>query len=120
MNLGRAVNESPRGVARARRYDIGTALQFRAEGGKEWLAGVMENISISGVLLSADQAVDLDTAIEMKFFLPIELNGEFAAEVFCRGSVVRLSKGAFPSGQFRIAARIEHSRFLRQMNQKRS
>jgi hypothetical protein len=120
MNLSRAINVSPRGVARARRYDIGTALRFRVEGEKEWSEAVMQNISTTGVLLSTVRPLALDTAIEMRFFLPVELNGEFAAEVFCRGSVVRLSNSPAPDGSVSMAARIEHSRFLRQLNRKRS
>jgi hypothetical protein len=39
--------------------------------------------------------------------------------VFCRGFVIRSSKCRIPAGTFTIAAKIMHSRFLRQMGQQR-
>jgi PilZ domain len=103
--------ESPR----ARRYEIGTALRFRVRGEREWHEGLTENISISGMLIRTGRALEPKTAIEMRFFLPVELDGEYAAEVFCRGFVIRSSKCRIPAGTYTIAAKIMHSRFLRQM-----
>lgn len=113
-------NTNLRGVVRAQRYAIGAALRYRVQGDKEWLDGVIQDISVSGVLMLIKGPLDLDTTIEIRFFLPVELNGEFAAEVFCRGSVVRLSAGVTPDDSWSIAARIDHWRFLRQMSRKRS
>lgn len=73
----------------------------------------MANISTSGVLFRTDRALFLNTRIEMRFLLPVELNSESAAEVFCRGSVVRLGDCECPEKRVSIAARLEHSRFLR-------
>lgn len=101
-------------IFRARRYEIGTHIRFRVRGGREWHEGMTENISISGVLIRTNQPLEPNTAIEMKFFLPVELDGECAAEVFCRGCVVRSSRCRVPVGTYTIAARIIHSRFLRQ------
>jgi hypothetical protein len=103
-------------VPRARRYEIGTSIRFRARGEREWHEGLTENISISGVLIRTGRALDPKTAIEMRFFLPVELDGECAAEVFCRGFVIRSSKCRIPAGTYVVAARIMHSRFLRQMS----
>lgn len=80
--------------------------------------GVLENISTSGILFRADRSLYLDTTVEMKFFLPVELNGENAAEVFCRGTVVRLCERESAGGKVSIAARLEHSRFLRSIGQR--
>ena len=118
MGLHGTVNGSPNGVARARRYDIGTVLRYRVRGEREWREGVMENISITGVRIRTTHYLKPDTVIEMRFFLPIELNGECAAEVLCRGSVVRASECEVPGGEVVVAARIDHSRFLRQMSRK--
>jgi hypothetical protein len=115
----RTLSLRPRGVPRARRYEIGTPVRYRAGGEREWQEGQLENISTTGVLFRADRSLFLDTNIEMRFFLPIELIGENAAEVFCRGSVVRFSEGEGPGGVVSIAARIEHSRFLRPTGRKR-
>lgn len=118
MGLGQAVNTASAEVSRARRYEIGTLIRYRVRGEREWHEGVTENISISGVLIRTRQPLDPKTAIEMRFFLPIELDGECAAEVFCRGFVIRSSKCRFPAGSITIAAKIIHSRFLRPMGGK--
>jgi len=101
-------------VPRARRYEIGTAIRFRVRGERDWQEGLTENISVSGLLLRTGRALNPKTAIEMRFFLPVELDGECAAEVFCRGFVIRSSKCRIPAGSYTIAARIMHSRFFRQ------
>ncbi len=101
-------------MTRARRYEIGTVIRYRVRGQREWREGMTENISTSGVLMRTGSPLEPNTAIEMRFFLPVELHGESAAEVFCRGLVVRSSQCADPAGAVSIAARIVHSRFLRQ------
>jgi hypothetical protein len=101
-------------VARAKRYDIGAMMRFRIRGETEWHEGVMKNISNSGVLFRTTYSLSQDAVIEMTFVLPVSLQGESAAEVLCRGSVVRFSESESPGEAFPVAARIEHSRFLRQ------
>jgi hypothetical protein len=108
----------PSGVPRARRYQIGTVIRYRAAGERDWREGILENISTSGVLFGAERALFANTMIEMSLCLPIELNGESAAEVFCRGSVVRSCDCAGSDRWVRIAVRLEHSRFLRAMSNK--
>jgi hypothetical protein len=105
-------------VTRAQRYEIDTMMRYRIRGEKEWREGVMKNISISGVLLHAANALPPDTVIEIRFSLPVHLNGEDAAEVLCRGSVVRSSTHEGPGVAATVAARINHSRFLRQKDRK--
>lgn len=115
MEMTLTVNEGQVGVPRARRYGIGTSIRYRVGGANGWREGTMQNISISGVLLSMDQPLEIDTTIEMRFVLPVELlNGESAAEVLCRGVVVRSSPADSPEGAARVAAKIISSRFLRQ------
>lgn len=101
--------------SRARRYEIGTVIRYRVRGEREWHEGVTENISTSGVLIRTDRSLESKTAIEMRFFLPVELDGETAAEVFCRGLVIRSSKCRIPANTVTIAVKIAHSRFIRQM-----
>lgn len=116
MDSDRACSATNPEIPRARRYEIGTAIRFRVRGEREWHEGLTENISVSGLLIRSGRALDPRTAIEMRFFLPVELDGECAAEVFCRGFVIRSSKCRIPAGTYTIAARIMHSRFLRQMS----
>lgn len=115
MDSDRACSTTNPEIPRARRYEIGTAIRFRVRGEREWHEGSTENISVSGLLIRSGRALDPRTAIEMRFFLPVELDGECAAEVFCRGFVIRSSKCRIPAGSYTIAARIMHSRFLRQL-----
>jgi|HubBroStandDraft_1064217.scaffolds.fasta_scaffold239974_2 hypothetical protein len=114
MDPERVLSTANTEISRARRYEIGTVIRYRARGEREWHDGLTENISISGVLIRSERSLDPKTAIEMRFFLPVELDGECAAEVFCRGFVIRSSKCRIPVGSFTIAAKIMHSRFLRQ------
>jgi hypothetical protein len=102
-------------VPRARRYDICAAMRYRVRGKKDWHEGLMRNMSISGVLLSTSFSLPLEAIIEMRFSLPVHLtSGEPAAEVLCRGSVVRTSRNELAGGELLVAARVTHSRFLRQ------
>lgn len=112
MELNQAATEA--NMSRARRYEIGAAIRYRVRGEREWREGAMENISFSGVLIRTTDFVRPETIIEMRFLLPVELNGECAAEVLCQGSVVRSSNCSEPAGSVTIAARINHSRLLRQ------
>jgi hypothetical protein len=104
--------------ARARRYEINAAMQYRAWGEKQWREGVVENISISGALIRTTYFLELETAIEMKFPLPVQLRSESSAEVFCRGSVVRSSKCKESDEFSRAGLRIDHWRFLRRNGNK--
>jgi hypothetical protein len=114
MNGNDAANNGVAGAARARRYEIGTVVRYRVRGEREWHEGVMENISYSGILIRTSQFLPPDTTIEMRFFLPVELDGERAAEVLCRGSIVRSTPSTKSADAVKIAVRITHSRFMRQ------
>ena len=104
-------------VARAQRYEINTGMQYRIRGEKQFREGLVKNISISGALIRAT-FMELGTAVEIRFSLPVHLQGESAAEVFCRGSVVRSSKSEDPEEAAMVAVKIEHWRFLRQRESK--
>lgn len=114
MQFDRPMFAVPGSQSRARRYEIGTPIRYRVRGERDWREGMTENISISGVLIHTSHALEPNTSIEMRFLLPVELEGEFAAEVFCRGLVVRSFSRSAQAGITTIAARILHSRFLRQ------
>ena len=119
MGTTLSADEGQVGIPRARRYGIGTSIRYRIGGGNVWREGTMQNISISGVLLCTDQPLEIDTAIEMRFVLPVELlNGECAAEVLCRGIVVRSASAESPENTAEVAAKIVSSRFLRQQSRK--
>lgn len=116
MDSHRAMSTTDAEISRARRFEIGTIIRYRIRGERDWHEGQTENISISGVLIRSERSLEPQTAIEMRFFLPVELDGECAAEIFCRGFVIRSSKCRIPAGSFTIAAKIMHSRFHRQID----
>jgi hypothetical protein len=102
-------------VHRAKRYEISAVTRYRIRGEEDWYEGVMKNMSVSGVLIGTNFSLPLETVIEMRFSLPVQLaGGESAAEVLCRGSVVRSwDCDVKEDTASMVAARITHSRFLR-------
>ena len=109
-----SANGRDMGIPRAKRYGIGTSLQYRVRGEHKWFEGTMQNISTSGVLLGTDRLLNIGDTIEMKFVLPVQLEGERAAEVLCRGLVIRASPDAESACTINVGARIMNSRLLRQ------
>jgi hypothetical protein len=103
-------------VPRAQRYEISMTMRYRIRGEKQWREGVVKNISISGVLIYATTFLELETEIELRFSLPVHLRDESAAELLCRGSVVRSSKCEGFDKAALAAARIKRWRFLRKKN----
>jgi PilZ domain len=118
METTLAADRQQSGIPRARRYGIATSIRYHVGGANVWREGTIENISISGVLLCAEQALEVNTPIEMRFVLPVELQGENAAEVICRGVVVRTAQTEEPEETVKVAVRIVSSRFLRQQSGK--
>jgi len=75
---------------RAPRYPLRIPLRYRSSSDGHWRDGHTENISRSGVLFRTDQAMPLQTPIEIVLALPAEVGGEgAAATVICRGRIVR-------------------------------
>jgi PilZ domain len=109
-----AAVDAPQETFRAKRYEIRTIIRFRMRGEEKWREGTTKNISMSGVLFRTDHFVKPSTQIEMKFVLPVEPRGTGAAEVFCRGVVIRSSTSFTEPGSVALAATIAHTRFFRQ------
>jgi len=101
---------------RARRFSIQTVLRYRATSDGNWHEGRTENISQSGVLFRAENAVPPRTPLEMRFVLPLAMSVERPAEVLCRGVVVRTIPPGGSDGLPVVAARITDYRFLRAQN----
>jgi PilZ domain len=101
-------------VPRSERFLIQTPARYRVKGEWQWCAGAVSNISISGVLLRTEKFIEIDSVIEARFVLPVEMAGEGAAEVICRGVVVRAVACPDVPGDVLVATRIEFSRLLRQ------
>jgi PilZ domain-containing protein len=74
---------------RAERFAMRVPLRYRRTDDMSWWEGCIENISRTGVLFRGEQVFGLDTQVEMRFVLPVEVPGEAAAEVVCHGAIVR-------------------------------
>lgn len=98
----------PREVSpsRAQRFQLHLPLRYRRLGEKQWHEGKTENISRSGLLFQADEALQPNSQLEISLVLPAEIAGLSATEVVCRGEVVRTVESAEKSISPALAARI--------------
>jgi len=74
---------------RATRFDLRLPLKYRQVGERGWREGTTENISRSGMLFRAEEFIAPNAQLEINLVLPAEIAGLAAAEVVCRGEVVR-------------------------------
>ena len=74
---------------RAQRFNLTLPLRYRLLGENDWREGTTENISRSGLLFRAEEMLQLNTQLEINLVLPAEIAGLSAAEVVCRGEIVR-------------------------------
>jgi PAS domain S-box-containing protein len=74
---------------RATRFDLHLPLRYRLVGESGWREGKTENISRSGMLFQAEEPIAQNAQLEINLVLPAEIAGLAAAEVVCRGEVVR-------------------------------
>jgi hypothetical protein len=74
---------------RATRFDLHLPLKYRQVGESGWREGTTENISRSGMLFQAEESIAPNAQLEINLVLPAEIAGLAAAEVVCRGEVVR-------------------------------
>ncbi len=79
---------------RARRFNLHLPLRYRPLGERSWRPGTTENISRSGLLFQAQEAIHPSVQLEISLVLPMEIAGLAATEVICRGEVVRSVEGA--------------------------
>jgi len=92
--------------ARAQRFQLHLPLRYRRLGEKTWHEGTTENISRSGMLFQADEALQPSSQLEINLVLPAEIAGLSATEVVCRGEVVRTVESRGTSVNPALAARI--------------
>ena len=80
---------STRRVPRATRFSVQMPVLFRRLGEEEWREGTTENVSRSGVLLRADQALPDRAPVEIRMALPAQIPGTRGASIICHAQVVR-------------------------------
>ena len=91
---------------RAQRFKLQLPLRYRQVGENQWLDGTTENISRSGVLFRAVEKIPANAQLEINLVLPVEIAGLSAAEVVCRGEVVRAVEPETPAMSPALAAKI--------------
>lgn len=97
--------------SRAQRFQIQVPLRYRQVGQKTWSTGETENISRSGMLFHAEENLPMHVQLEINLVLPAEIAGLSAAEVICRGEIVRSVQGAEPRMPAALAAKILQYQF---------
>jgi hypothetical protein len=100
-------------LRRAPRFAIRARVLYRETGQTNWCEGKIENISRSGLLFRADHYLAPKTSIEIRFVLPVEVSSEAAAEVICRGAIVRAVTPANGQPSYVLAATIADYCFVR-------
>ena len=80
-------------VRRERRLRYRVPVRFRVTGAEEWIEGVSENVSRSGLLFSCGVLLTPGTALELRFQLPREI-AEVPTEALCQAAVVRAAFAA--------------------------
>ena len=96
---------------RAHRFNLQVPLKYRLVGEGDWHHGTTENISRSGMLFRAKEMIPPHSQLEINFVLPAEIAGLSAAEVVCRGEIVRALKPERPTMSPALAAKILQYRF---------
>jgi PAS domain S-box-containing protein len=74
---------------RAQRFNLHLPLKYRLLGEDDWHQGTTQNISRSGLLFQAEEEIPAAAQLEINLVLPAEIAGLAAAEVVCRGEIVR-------------------------------
>ena len=91
---------------RAQRFNLHLPLRYRPVGEQSWRKGTTENISRSGLLFRAEEALQPNVQLEINLVLPAEIAGLAATEVVCRGEVVRSTASAGAGIHPSLAAKI--------------
>jgi PAS domain S-box-containing protein len=105
----RASNRVP--SYRAQRFNMQVPLRYRPMGEVEWRDGTTENISRSGLLFRAEEALQPTVQLEISLVLPPEIAGLASAEVVCRGEIVRTVAGGNATTIPALAAKILQYQF---------
>ena len=100
------VREKLSRLSRAQRFNLHVPLKYRLVGEGNWRKGTTENISRSGMLFRAEEMVSPNAMLEISIVLPAEIAGLSAAEVVCRGEVVRTLEPKQPMMNPALAAKI--------------
>jgi PAS domain S-box-containing protein len=96
----------PSGLSRAPRFQLQLPLKYRRLDEERWHEGETRNISRSGLLFDAEDALQPSIQLEINLVLPAEIAGLSPTEVVCRGEIVRTVKAAGEEMPPALAAKI--------------
>jgi len=96
-------------AGRAHRYEIRTDVRFRPSAVQNWHLGQTENISDTGLLVSAPEALPVNTPIQLELYAPVPLTGTERLPLTCTGRVVRSFPGNAGS-PVRLAIEVQSAR----------
>jgi signal transduction histidine kinase/CheY-like chemotaxis protein len=103
-NAGGGQNRIP--SFRAQRFKLQLPIRYRPVGEPDWRSGTTENISLSGVLFCAEEALQPAAQLEISLVWPPAIAGLSAAEVVCRGEIVRTIEAEATTLHPALAAKI--------------
>jgi hypothetical protein len=100
-------------MPRARRIHSSIPLRYRGKNLSTWYAGVIQNISQSGVFFHGPQLLPTDALVELIFEMPEEISGQKNSSVLCQARLIRI-KDAVDNTEdaFGLAASILDYKFL--------
>jgi hypothetical protein len=98
---------------RERRLKFEIPVTFRPEDSGEWLEGRTLNVSRSGLLLRAGQALEIGETVEFIVDMPTEITGYNGNKVLCRGKIARAARDKGSEGWL-LAFAINEYEFLRE------
>jgi PAS domain S-box-containing protein len=96
----------PSALSRAPRFQLQLPLKYRRLDEERWHEGETRNISRSGLLFDAEDALQPSIQLEINLVLPAEIAGLSPTEVICRGEIVRTVKAAGEEMPPALAAKI--------------
>jgi hypothetical protein len=91
--------------ARAQRFVLQLPLRYRVSTENTWRRGETINVSSSGVLFRGDWLAAVKAQVELNLMMP-RVNSEGAAEVICRGIVVRAMAASSDESRHALAVKI--------------
>ena len=110
----RAHTKKPTWVPRARRLKLDTPVRYRVKNLGNWVEGVIENISQSGVLFHGPDQLPDNALVEMVFEMPEEISGQKNSNVLCQARIIRSKEARDTDAGFGLAAAILDYKFIHQ------
>ncbi len=110
----RAHSKKPTWVPRARRLRLQTPVRFRVKNLGNWMEGIIENISQSGVLFRGPEQLPANALVEMVFEMPEEISGQQNSNVLCQARIIRSKDAQDNEDGTGLAAAILDYKFIHQ------